>query len=116
MLTRNDVQRDLLQKFDDLCRKANVKYVLHGHAAFLAYFEKPINQVNSLEVLMCQGDAEKVSNILDDDAYYFEDSRSNPKFNGPYMMFGYKNSLDLKNKDLNYNTTTICAAFGESTL
>ena len=105
MLTRNDVQRDLLQKFDDLCRKANVKYVLHGHAAFLAYFEKPINQVNSLEVLMCQGDAEKVSNILDDDAYYFEDSRSNPKFNGPYMMFGYKNSLDLKNKDLNYNTT-----------
>ena len=105
MLSRNDIHRDLLQKFDELCRKANVKYALHGRAAFLAYFNEPIHQVNSMEVLMCQGDAEKVSALLDDDAYYFEDFRSNPKFDGPYMMFGFKNSLDLKNKDLNFNTT-----------
>lgn len=91
MLTRNDIQRDLLEKFNELCDKANVNYVLHGHAAFLAFNNLPINKVNSFEVLMCQGDAEKVSNILDDDAYYFEDSKSNPKFTGPYMMFGLKN-------------------------
>lgn len=104
MLTRTDVQRDLLQKFDELCKKANVKYVLHAHAAFLAYYNEPIDQLNSLEVLMCQGDAEKVSNLLDDDRYYFEDSKSNPKFDMYYMMFGLKNSLDLKNKDINFNT------------
>lgn len=103
MLTREEVQRDLLQKFDDLCKKANVKYVLHGHAAFLAYYGEPINQMNSFEVLMCQGDAEKVSSILDDDAYYFEDSRSNPKLFSPHMIFGFKNSLDIKNKDLNFH-------------
>ena len=105
MLTRNDVQRDLLQKFSELCMKANVNYVLHAHAAFLAYANQPINQINSLEVLMCQGDAEKVSGLLDDEAYYFEDSRSNPKFTGSYMMFGLKNSLDLKTKDLNFDTS-----------
>lgn len=105
MLTRSDVQRDLLQKLNELCKKANVNYVLHAHAAFLAYNNQPIDQMNSLEVLMCQGDAEKVSNLLDDDAYYFEDSRSNPKFTGPYMMFGLKKSIDLKNKDLNFATS-----------
>lgn len=105
MLTRNDVHRDLLQKLDELCRKANVKYVLHARAAFLAHDNKPIDEINSFEVLMCQGDAERISNILDDDAYYFEDSRSNIKFDGHYMMFGLKNSLDLKNKDLDFNAT-----------
>ena len=105
MLTRNDVQRDLLQKFTELSKKANVNYVLHAQAAFLAYNNQPINQINSLEVLMCQGDAEKVSNLLDDEAYYFEDSRSNPKFTGPYMMFGLKKSIDLKTKDLNFETS-----------
>lgn len=103
MLTRREMQRNLLQKFYELCKKANVKYVLHGHVALLAYFNKPIKDVNSLEVLMCQGDAEKVSKILDDDTYYFEDSRSNPKFDRPYMMFGIKNSLDFKHKDLHFN-------------
>ena len=105
MLTKNDIQRDLLQKFDELCKKANVKYVLHGHAAFLAYNNQPFEEINTLEVLMCQGDAEKVSDILDDDAYYFEDFRSNPKFDRSFMMFGFKNSLDVKRKELNFLTT-----------
>ena len=105
MLTRNDVQHALLQKLNELCKKANVKYVLHGNAAFLAYHNQPINQINSFEVLMCQGDAERVSSLLDDDAFYFEDSRSNPKFTGSYMMFGLKKSMDLKTKDLNFDTS-----------
>lgn len=104
MLTRNEVQLDLLQKLNELCRKANVKYVLHGQAAFLAYFNQPFNQVKSLEILMCQKDAEKICDLLDDDRYYFEDFRTNPKFDRNYMMFGLKNSIDLKNKDLIFNT------------
>ena len=105
MLTKTDIQRDLLQKLDELCKKANVKYVLHGHAAFLAYNHQPFEGINTLEALMCQGDAEKVSDILDDDTYYFEDFRSNPKFDHPFMMFGFKNSLDMKKKELSFNTT-----------
>ena len=72
--------------------------MLHGHAAFLGYYNKSFEEVNSLEVLMCQGDAEKISNILDDDSYYFEDFRTNPKFDRHYMLFGFKNSIDLKIK------------------
>lgn len=104
MLTRSEVQLDLLQKLNELCEKANVKYVLHGQAAYLAYFNQPFNQVKSLEVLMCQGDAEKISNLLDDDKYYFEDFRTNPKFDRQYMMFGLKESIDLKDKDLIFNS------------
>lgn len=104
MLTRSEVQLDLLQKLNELCEKANVKYVLHGQAAYLAYFNQPFNQVKSLEVLMCQGDAEKIFDLLDDDKYYFEDFRTNPKFDRQYMMFGLKESIDLKNKDLIFNS------------
>ncbi|MBE6507833.1 MAG: hypothetical protein E7Z77_00310 [Methanobrevibacter sp.] len=102
MLTRRDIQLDLLQKLNELCQKANVKYVLHGQSAFLAYKEEPIDYMGSFEILMCQSDAEKIADILDDDKYYFEDFRSNPKFDEHYMMFGYKESLDLKIKDLNF--------------
>ncbi len=105
MLTMTDVQLDLLQKLNELCQKADVKYVLHGHAAFLAYSHQPFDYINSIEVLMCQGDAEKITNILDDDRYYFEDFRSNPKFDRHYMMFGFKNSIDLKKYDLNFTKT-----------
>ncbi|WP_458456663.1 hypothetical protein [Methanobrevibacter sp.] len=105
MLTRRDIQLDLLRKLNELCDKANVKYVLHSQAAFTAYFEEPIDYMNSFEILMCQGDAEKIADILDDDKYYFEDFRSNPKFDEHYIIFGYKNSLDLKIKDLNFMKT-----------
>lgn len=105
MLTRNDIHRNLLQKFDEMCKKANAKYVLHGQAAFLAYENKPIDQINAFEILMCQGDAERAFEFLDDDAYYFEDGRTNPKFDRSFMMFGFKNSVDLKRKDMNFNNT-----------
>ncbi len=105
MLTRRDIQLDLLQKLNELCDKANVKYVLHGQSAFLAYNEEPIDYIDSFEVLMCQSDAEKIADMLDDDKYYFEDFRSNPKFDEHFMMFGYKESLDLKIKDLNFMKT-----------
>lgn len=105
MLTRTDIQLDLLSKLNELCEKANVKYVLHGHGAVLAYTNQPFEEINSLEVLMCQGDAEKIAELLDDDKYYFEDSRNNPKFNKQYMMFGYKNSIDIKYNDLDFNKT-----------
>lgn len=105
MLTRRDIQLDLLRKLDELCEKANVKYVLHGQAALLAYAEEPIDYMSSLEVMMCQGDAERLADILDDDRYYFEDFRSNPKFDEHYMIFGYRDSLDLKIKDLNFMKT-----------
>ena len=106
MLTRRDIQLDLLQKLDELCKKANVKYVLHGQGAFLAYKGESIDDyMSSLDVLMCQGDAEKIVGLLDDDRYYFEDFRSNPKFDEHYMMFGYKQSLDLKIVDMNFMKT-----------
>ena len=68
MLTRRDIQINLLHKLNELCDKANVKYVLHGHGAFLAYSEEeiPTEKLDSLEVLMCQGDAEKIVDLLDD--------------------------------------------------
>lgn len=104
MLTRRDIQINLLHKLNELCDKANVKYVLHGHGAFLAYSEEeiPTEKLDSLEVLMCQGDAEKIVDLLDDNNYYFEDFRTNPKFDKHCMMFGYKNSTDLKMKELNF--------------
>lgn len=105
MLSREDIQLDLLSKLNELCEKANVKYVLHGQAAFLAYRNESFENLNSLEVMMCQGDAEKIADLLDDDNYYFEDFRVNPKFDKNYMMFGYKNSLDLKLVDLNFMKT-----------
>lgn len=106
MLTRRDIQLDLLRKLDELCEKANVKYVLHGQGAFLAYNEESIDDyMSSLDVLMCQSDAEKIVDLLDDDRYYFEDFRSNPKFDEHYMMFGYKQSLDFKIKDMNFMIT-----------
>ena len=106
MLTRRDIQLDLLRKLDELCKKANVKYVLHGQGAFLAYKEESIEDyMSSLDVLMCQSDAEKIVELLDDDKYYFEDFRSNPKFDEHYMMFGYKQSLDLKIMDMNFMIT-----------
>ena len=104
MLTREEIQIDLLTKLNELCDKANVKYVLHDQAAFLAYNDEPIDSVASIEVLMCQGDAEKIADSLDDDLYYFEDFRSNPKFDRHMMFFGYKNSLDLKELDLHFDT------------
>ena len=55
-----------------------------------------LKEMETFEVMMCQGDAERISNLLDDDDYYFEDFRTNPKFDKHYMMFGFKNSLDLK--------------------
>lgn len=102
MLNRKDIQFKLLQKFVELCRKADVKYALHGHVAYQAYREEEFNELRSLEVIMCQGDAEKIVDLLDDDEFYFEDFRSNPKFDKHYMMFGYKNSLDLRVRDLNF--------------
>lgn len=105
MLTRREIQLDLLRKLNELCEKANVNYVLHGQAAFLAYRNEPIDDLNSLEVMMCQGDAEKIVELLDDDKFYFEDFRSNPKFDKHFMIFGYKNSLDLKVRDLNFMKT-----------
>lgn len=104
MLTRKEIQIDLLNKLNELCDKANVKYALHGQSAYLAYFNEPIEFIESFEVIMCQGDAEKIADILDDDKYYFEDFRVNPKFDRHYMMFGYKNSLDLKLTDINFDT------------
>ncbi|WP_406536011.1 hypothetical protein [Methanobrevibacter sp.] len=105
IVSRKDIQLDLLNKFNELCSKANVKYVLHGQGALLAYTGDEIDNIESLEVMMCQGDAEKIVDLLDDDAYYFEDFRSNPKFDNHFMMFGYKNSLDLKMRDINFMTT-----------
>ena len=105
MLTRRDIQLDLLRKLNELCDKANVKYVLHSQAAFLAYNEEPIDYMNFFEILMCQGDAERIADILDDDKYYFEDFRSNPKFDEHFMIFGYRDSLDLKIEDLNFMKT-----------
>lgn len=102
MMNRQDIQFKLLQKFSELCEKANVKYALHGHAAFLAYRNQEFEAMKSFNVLMCQGDAEKIADMLDDDDFYFEDFRSNPKFDKHYMMFGYKNSLDFKYTDLNF--------------
>ena len=103
MLTRRDIQRDLLRKLDELCKKAGVKYVLHGQGAILAYKGESIEDyMSSLDVLMCQSDAEKIVGLLDDDRFYFEDFRSNPKFDEHYMMFGYKQSLDFKIIDMNF--------------
>ena len=103
MLTRRDIQRDLLRKLDELCKKAGVKYVLHGQGAFLAFKGESIEDyMSSLDVLMCQSDAEKIVGLLDDDRFYFEDFRSNPKFDEHYMMFGYKQSLDFKIIDMNF--------------
>ena len=104
MLTRKEIQIDLLNKLNELCDKANVKYALHSQAAYLAYLNKPIDFIESFEVMMCQGDAERIADILDDDRYYFEDFRSNPKFDRHYMMFGYRDSLDLKLTDINFDT------------
>ncbi|WP_406535723.1 hypothetical protein [Methanobrevibacter sp.] len=104
MLTRKEIQMDLLNKLNELCDKANVKYALHSQAAYLAYFDEPIEFIESFEVIMCQGDAEKIADILDDDKYYFEDFRVNPKFDRHYMMFGYRDSLDLKLTDINFET------------
>ena len=104
MQTRKEIQLDLLHKFNELSEKANVIYALHKQAAILAYKNEPIQEMESLDVMMCQGDAEKIANILDDDAYYFEDFRSNPKFDKHMMMFGFKNSLDLKLIDMNFQT------------
>ena len=53
MLTRREIQIKLLRKLNELCEKADVKYVLHGHGAFLAYFGEPIENLASLEVMMC---------------------------------------------------------------
>ncbi len=105
MLTRKEIQLELLQKLNELCEKANVKYALHSQAAFLAYKDEELKEMETFEVMMCQGDAERISNLLDDDDYYFEDFRTNPKFDKHYMMFGFKNSLDLKNTDLNFLTS-----------
>lgn len=105
MLTRKEIQLNLLQKLNELCEKANVKYALHSQAAFLAYTGEELKEMETFEVMMCQGDAEKIYDLLDDDNYYFEDFRSNPKFDKHYMMFGFKNSLDLKNTDLNFLTS-----------
>ncbi len=102
MLTRREIQIKLLRKLNELCEKADVKYVLHGHGAFLAYFGEPIENLASLEVMMCQGDAEKVADLLDDDDFYFEDFRTNPKFDKHFMMLGYKDSLDLKGKEVDF--------------
>lgn len=104
MLTRKEIQLDLLRKFNELCEEVNVKYALHDQAAVLAYRGEPIDYIDSLKVMMCQGDAERIVDVLDDDRYYFEDFRSNPKFDRHYMMFGYKDSLDLKNIDLHFKT------------
>ena len=104
MLSRKEIQLDLLRKLNELCEEANVKYALHDRAAILAYKGEPINHIASMKVMMCQGDAEKIADILDDDRYYFEDFRSNPKFDRHFMMFGYKDSLDLKSLDLNFKT------------
>lgn len=105
MLTEKDIRLKLLRKLNELCDKANVKYALHGQAALLAYREEPIDDLKELEVMMCQGDAEKISGLLDDDDYYFEDFRSNPKFDEHWMMFGYKDSLDLKMRDVDFRRT-----------
>ena len=104
MMTRKEIQLNLLKKLDELCEKANVKYALHGQAAVLAYKGEDIDFMESLKVMMCQGDAEKIADSLDDDRYYFEDFRSNPKFDRHFMMFGYRDSLDLKKLDLNFKT------------
>ena len=102
MLTEKDIEMKLLRKFNELCDKANVKYVLHGQAALLAYRQDPMDDILQMEVMMCQGDAEKISDLLDDDDYYFEDFRTNPKFDEHFMMFGYKDSLDLKARDVDF--------------
>ena len=86
MLTREEIQIDLLTKLNELCDKANVKYVLHDQAAFLAYNDEPIDSIASIEVLMCQGDAEKLADLLDDDDFYFEYFRTNPKFDKHFIM------------------------------
>ncbi|MBE6511748.1 MAG: hypothetical protein E7Z75_01165 [Methanobrevibacter olleyae] len=104
MQTRKDIQLDLLRKLNELSEEANVSYALHKQAAILAYKNESINEMESLDVIMCQGDAEKIADILNDDAYYFEDFRSNPKFDKNMMMFGFKNSLDFKLIDMNFQT------------
>lgn len=105
MLTRSDIQIKLLNKLNELCEEAGVKYVLHGRGAFLAYYGEPIEDLAVLEVMMCQGDAEKIADLLDDDSFYFEDFRSNPKFDKHFMMFGYRDSLDLKMREVNFMKT-----------
>ena len=102
MLTKKDIQLKLLRKFNELCDEANVKYALHGQGALLAYQNEPIDRLKELEVMMCQGDAEKISKLLDDDDFYFEDFRTNPKFDIHLMMFGYRDSLDLKMRDVDF--------------
>ena len=57
MLTRKEIQLELLQKLNELCEKANVKYALHSQAAFLAYKDEELKEMETFEVMMCQGDA-----------------------------------------------------------
>ena len=55
--TRKDIQLDLLRKLNELSEEANVSYALHKQAAILAYKNESINEMESLDVIMCQGDA-----------------------------------------------------------
>lgn len=102
MLTKNYIQHELLSELNRLCQKADVKYVLHGEAAYIAYNENPIDNLGIIEVMMCQADAERIAEISDNDKFYFEDFRLNPKLDEPCMMFGYKDSTYLDIKDLNF--------------
>ena len=60
MFTKNYIQHELLSEFNRLCQKADVKYVLHGEAAYLAYNENPIDNLGIINVMMCQADAERI--------------------------------------------------------
>ena len=107
MKTKQDIQLELLQELDEICKDNNLKYFLIGLNSLNAYLNNTIRNASRIVAVgMVQTDIDKFCQIIEkqnNSNRYVEGIFNNPNFLPVYVTYGNTNTTDFHMVALNRN-------------
>ena len=107
MITKQDIQLQLLGELDDICSKNDLKYIFYGNNALNLYNNNTIkNGSKVVSVAMTNGDIERFCKIIEKKHgknRYVEGIFNNPYYVPFYVSYGNKNTTNFQAVKLNRN-------------
>ena len=107
MKTKQDIQLELLQELDEICKDNNLKYFLIGLNSLNAYLNNTIRNASRIVAVgMAQGDIDKFCQIIEkqnNSNRYVEGIFNNPNFLPVYVTYGNTNTTDFHMVGFNVN-------------
>ncbi len=97
--TKQDIELELLQEFDEICSKNDLKYILTGKNALNAYINNTFKNTNLIvSVAMTQGDINRFCKIIElenRNDRYIEGVFNNPKHIDLFVSYGNENTANF---------------------